>query len=348
MTYVQSVNKIYTQTAFDYNHQHVLLLTLNASDGTYASSPYIWNSSWDTSELILNNEDNLYIMISCNSISILSVLHISSETFTNYEFESSINIKATSINSVTSSLILVGSLSDNNKTMYYSSAFTSSLSDHPDISVSSISVISTSDYASVDGSFTLTDMGNFTFTSISPTYSSINITEDASQSYTSDVVYYFDAASTITVNTLTSFESTVSTLWSTSGNTSISYNLVANGNDTLPTWVSFNESSFQLSGTSPELNVTTAYTLNLESNTSGSDSVYQTTITINVTYEWEVSNWYYCYTGEPNSCKTCADGYIHYDNEQTWTIDEVSEEVESVVVATQSAIILTASTSVVS
>ena len=191
-------------------------------------------------------------------------------------------------------------------------------------------------------------MGSSTFSSITPSSSNIQITEDTSQSYTSDVVYYYDTSTTITVNTLTSFESTINTVCSSSGSTSISYDLVANGNEALPTWVSFNESSFKLSGTSPELNATTVYTLILESIPSGSQNTYQTTITVNVTYECDVSNWYYCYPDEPNSCKTCADGYIHYENEKTWTIEAVSEEVENAVVVAQSAIVLTASVTAVS
>ena len=258
------------------------------------------------------------------------------------------NIRTIILNPVTGALVMTGSTTDTSTKMYYISVFDKSLSSHPDISASSISTSTTSHYSSFAGSYTITDIGNITLESFTPTHSYIDITEDASQSYTSDVVYYYDTSITITVNTLTSFESTVNTLWSTNGNTSISYNLVANGNDTLPNWVSFNKSSFQLSGTSPELNATTTYTLILESNTSGSDSTYQTKITINVTYEWEVSNWYYCYPDSSNSWKTCADGYIQYQKEKTWTIDKASKEVESVVVATQSAIILTASTSVVS
>ena len=43
--FVKSKNKVYMQTAYDLNDRHVLLLTLNASDGTYTSNPYIWNSS---------------------------------------------------------------------------------------------------------------------------------------------------------------------------------------------------------------------------------------------------------------------------------------------------------------
>ena len=159
-------------------------------------------------------------------------------------------------------------------------------------------------------------------------------------------MYYHDTQKTITVNHETSFESIINTLCSTDGSTSISYELVANGNDTLPTWVSFDQSSFELSGTSPELNATTEYKLILESRPSGSQNAFQTNITINVTYEWEVSNWYYCYSDNPNSCKTCADGYILY--KKVWEVDQVSEEIESVVIATQTAIILTASTSAVS
>ena len=288
--YVQSSNKVYMQTAFDFNNLNILLLTINASDGTYASNPYIWNSNCNVSEWILYNENKLYCQLFCSSVSILSVFDIATETFTNYEFDSSISHKLTHFDSGTSSLVIIGGKTDISRKMYYSSTLESSISDHPDISASSISITSTSNYASVDGAFTITDMGTSTFTSITPSSSNIQIIEDTSQGYTSDVVYYYDTSTEITVNTLTSFESSINTVCSSSGSTSIAYNLVANGNEALPTWVSFNESSFKLSGTSPELNATTAYTLILESIPSGSQNTYQTTITVNVTYECDVSN----------------------------------------------------------
>ena len=347
MAYVQSSNKVYALTTFDYNDLHVLLLTLNASDGTYTSNPYIWNSNWNASDSILYNEDKLYTQIICNGISIMSVFDILAETFKNYEFDSVITNKEFIISPVTSALIMIGFHKETYKNMYYSTTLTASISDNPDISISSLSVSSTSNYASFDDSFTITDMGNFAFTSITPVSSNAQIIEDSSYSYASDVVYYYDSAATITVNTLTNFESTINTIWSSNGSTSVSYNLVANGNDTQPTWVLFNQSNFKIYGTSPELNATTLYTLLLESRPSGSENAFQTSITINVTYEWEVSNWYYCYPSNSNSWKTCADGYILYHNEKTWTADEVSEEVENMVIITQSAIIFTATVSAV-
>ena len=212
MTYVQSSNKVYMQSVFDYRDQHILLLTINASDGTYSSNPYIWNSSCSVSEWILYNEDELYCQVICNSVSILSIFNIATEAFTNYEFESSISHELMLFDPVTSALIILGSKTDGNRKMYYSSTLVSSISEHPDISTSSISVNSTSNYASLDGAFTITDMGSSTFISITPVYSNIQITEDTSQGYTSDVVYYYDTAKTITVNTLTSFESTINTV----------------------------------------------------------------------------------------------------------------------------------------
>ena len=200
------------QAVFDYNDRHTILLTINASDGTYASTPYVWNSSCDTSEWILYSNDKLYGQIICNSISILAVFDITTETFTNYEFNSSIGNKVAIIHPVTSTLVVIGSLVDSKRYMYYISTPESSIIEHPDISISSISVITTSDYASVDGSFSLTDMGSFTFTSITPSSTDAQVTIEPSYGYTSDVVYYYDTATTITVNTLTSFESTINTV----------------------------------------------------------------------------------------------------------------------------------------
>ena len=212
MTYVQSSNKVYIQTVFDYNDRHVLLLTINASDGTYTSSPYVWNSSCDTSDWILYNNNKLYCQIICNSVSILTVLDIPTETFTTYEFNSTISNKVAIINPVTNTLVIIGSVTSSTRYMYYISTPESSIIEHPDISISSISVITTSDYASIDDSFSITDMGSFTFTSITPSSSNIQITEDTSQGYTSDVVYYYDTATTITVNTLANFESSINTV----------------------------------------------------------------------------------------------------------------------------------------
>ena len=191
----------------------------------------------------------------------------------------------TRFSSITNALTIIGSITDTNKNMYYSLTFVTSISDHPDISISSISATSTSNYVSFDGAFSITDIGSISLVSNTPVYSQIQISEDTSQSYASDVVYYHDTEMTITVNSETSFESTINTLCSANGSTSISYDLVSNGNDTLPTWVSFDQSSFKISGTSPELNATTEYTLVLESTSSGSQNAFQTNITINVTYD---------------------------------------------------------------
>ena len=142
----------------------------------------------------------------------MSVFDISTETFKNYEFDSVITNKVFIISPVTSALIMIGFHKETYKNMYYSTTLTASISDNPDISISSLSVSSTSDYASFDDSFTITDMGNFAFTSITPVSSNAQIIEDSSYSYASDVVYYYDSAATITVNTLTNFESTINTL----------------------------------------------------------------------------------------------------------------------------------------
>ena len=211
MVYVQSSNKVYMLTVYDSNDLHILLLTIDASDGTYASNPYVWNSSCTTVDWILYNDNKLYCQVICNSVSILTVFDTSTETFTSYEFNSSISNKAAIINPVTNSLVIIGSFVDSKRYMYYISTHESSIIEHPDISISSISVITTSDYASVDGSFSLTDMGSFTFTSITPSSSNTQISIEVSHGYTSDVVYY-DTATTITVNTLTNFESTINTV----------------------------------------------------------------------------------------------------------------------------------------
>ena len=212
MVYVQSSNKVYMLTVYDSNDLHILLLTIDASDGTYASNPYVWNSSCTTVDWILYNDNKLYCQVICNSVSILTVFDISTETFTSYEFNSSISNKVAIINPVTSTLAIIGSVTSSTRYMYYISTPESSIIEHPDISTSSISVITTSDYASIDGSFSITDMGSFTFSSITPSSSNIQITEDTSQGYTSDVVYYYDTSTTMTVNTLTSFESSINTV----------------------------------------------------------------------------------------------------------------------------------------
>ena len=122
------------------------------------------------------------------------------------------NIRTIILNPVTDALVMTGSTTDTSTKMYYISVFDTSLSSHPDISASSISTSTTSHYSSFAGSYTITDIGNIALTSVALADSDIQITEDTSLSYSSDVVYYYDTVVTITVNTLTSFESTINTL----------------------------------------------------------------------------------------------------------------------------------------
>ena len=157
-----------------------IFLTINASDGSYASSPYIWNSNWDTSNSISYSNDKLYFQIECNSISILSVFNIQSESFTIYDLNSSIVTKMMRFSPIINAIIIIGSITSTNKNMYYSSIFPTSISDHPDISISSISVASTSDYVSFDGTFSITDIGSIPLVSNTPVYSQIQISEDTS------------------------------------------------------------------------------------------------------------------------------------------------------------------------
>ena len=161
---------------------------------------------------MLYNNEKLYLLLICDSVPILSVFTIASNSFVNYQFDSSKVVRTIILNPVTGALVMTGSTTDTSTKMYYISVFDKSLSSHPDISASSISTSTTSHYSSFAGSYTITDIGNIALTSVALADSDIQITEDTSLSYSSDVVYYYDTVVTITVNTLTSFESTVNTL----------------------------------------------------------------------------------------------------------------------------------------
>ena len=113
---------------------------------------------------------------------------------------------------------------------------------------------------------------------------------------------------------------------STTGSTSISYSLASYNGNVIPSWVTINSSTGQLSITTPSPSTNTDYSFYISSTISGVSSVVNKLMTISVS-GCTTSNWLICQSTDVSTWTTCNSGYTLSSGQ--WSINSSSQSSSS-------------------
>ena len=154
----------------------------------------------------------------------------------------------------------------------------------------------------------------------SPMYSNVTVSYVPYTNRTSDVSY-LTASQAYTYPKTISIKITPSLPWSILGSTSISFTLTSYNGNSIPSWVTINSSTGELTITTPNPASNTDFPFYISSTISGVSSSINKLITISVV-EWTVSFWQVCQTSDPSVWVTCNLGYTLSSNKWSETISE--------------------------
>ena len=113
---------------------------------------------------------------------------------------------------------------------------------------------------------------------------------------------------------------------STTGSTSISYSLASYNGNTIPSWVTINSSTGQLSITTPSPSTNTDYSFYISSTISGVSSAVNKIMTISIS-GCTTSNWLICQSNDVSTWTTCNSGYTLSSGQ--WSINSSSQSTPS-------------------
>ena len=113
---------------------------------------------------------------------------------------------------------------------------------------------------------------------------------------------------------------------STTGSTSITYSLASYNGNTIPSWVTINSSTGQLSITTPSPSTNTDYSFYISSTISGVSSVVNKLMTISIS-GCTTSNWLICQSTDVSTWTTCNSGYTLISGQ--WSINSSPQSTPS-------------------
>ena len=173
--------------------------------------------------------------------------------------------------------IFFGGFIANNLNKYYLiETFTETISLHYNMTTSEIRFIVKSDtsYPIVSG-----NLNNYPLVDYDMTEYTLSHVDDSNytyqESWVSDVSYWYgNTSDTTELQSSTYYEIDINLTCSVSGNTAITYDLIPNDNDAVPSWVTLDISDRKLKFTTPELDADTNFTFSVEAVVSGDTNTY--------------------------------------------------------------------------
>ena len=169
--------------------------------------------------------------------------------------------------------------------MYYLiQTYSKTISSHLNMSSTDItfSVKPDTSYPIVSGALRNHSLVNYSMSNFTLTQSN-DFNHTYNESWVSDVSYWFGNTSDITeLQSSTYYEIDIYLTCSVSGSTTITYDLISNGNETIPSWVTLDTSDRKLKFTTPELDADTNFTFSVGATVNGETNTYINTYNLEV------------------------------------------------------------------
>ena len=262
------------------------------ADGTINGSTYQINATCTEAYEMIYLNNYLYAISTCTNDQLI-VYDISSDSFTFYEFTSTISIRSIVYEPVYGRLIFIGDQSGTNN--YIAKASISMISDIPELSSSTVNMTSLESGYTYNP-YSLTIVGPNTYTQTDISLSTTSITASTSATYSSDLVTNTITYTNSSLDEQTYYQIDVDLSCSINGSTSITYELVSYNGNSVPDWITLDSANFRLTGTTSDIDANTQYIFAINATADG--TTYQKVIDLTV-----VAN----STG-------CDVGYIEYPN----------------------------------
>jgi hypothetical protein len=231
---------------------------LQESDGALVTSLHLVDETWMAYDLALHG-NYVYGLASCVSYAILYKYDPLTDSFGTF-YLSSGRLYKFQISS-TSLITGFGILSDN---CYISKVYYDLAAEHPDYSVDTgtltVSILTGETIVTASDTLLALVTNSFTVNS-SPTSGTVAYLETTS--WVENIVYY-SSAQTITVIEKENFSISLEVTCSTTG-VAVSYALSSYNSESVPKWISIDLSTGVLTGTAPEVNSSTSYSMYLDS-----------------------------------------------------------------------------------
>ena len=254
------------------------------ADGTINGSTYQINAACTEANEMIYLNNYLYAISICTSYQLI-VYDISLDSFTFYEFDSTISIRSMTYEPVYSRLIFVGDESSTNN--YIAKASISMIPDIPGLSSSAVTMISLeSGFTYNPSSLAASGPNSHTQTNLSLTTTSL--TSSASATNSTDLVTNTMTYTNSSLNEGTYYQIDVDLTCSINGSTSITYELVSYNGSSVPNWITLDSTNFQLTGTTSDIDEDTQYVFAINATANG--TTYQKVIDLTVTANLTVAN----------------------------------------------------------
>ena len=276
------------------------------ADGTINGSTYQIDAACTEAYEMIYYSNYLYAISTCTNDQLI-VYDISSDSFTFYEFDSTISVRSIAYEPVYGRLIFIGDQSGSNN--YIAKASISMISDIPELSSSTVNMTSLeSGYTYNSYSLTITGPNSYTQTNLS--LSTTSITSSTSATYSTDLITDTTTYTNSSLDEETYYQIDIDLTCSIDGSTSITYELVSYDGNTVPDWITLDSTNFQLTGTTSDIDEDTQYVFAINATANGTtyQKVIDLTVTANLTVETNT-------TGSTNTTTEstgCDVGYIEY------------------------------------
>lgn len=270
---------VYSLSGFDSHDFDVIFIPYNMADGTIGGPTYQIDATCTNSYELFFLNNILYGIATCTNDHLI-IYNITADSFSFYEFSSTITIRSIVYEPYYSRLILIGDVSSTSNYVAKSSA--GSITDIPDLSASTIRMTSLEDgYAYHPYGLTVIGPTSYTQRNISLSTSTLTPTA-TTKSYSSDIVSNTTAYTNTSLIEETYYEMDVNITCSLNGDTSITYELVSYNGSTVPSWISLDDANSKLTGTTEDIEADTQYMFALNATANG--TTYQKVITLEVSY----------------------------------------------------------------
>ena len=246
--------------------------------------------------------DIVYTISSCTNLQFI-IYNTTTDSFTIYEFSSGIYIYSMIYEPTYGRIILVGDESSGTS-CYNAKASPNLLTQIPDLSSSSYSMIALTGYSNASGSFSIS--GPTSYTQTNNTLTLINLTQSVNATYSTDLISDTTTYTNSSLVEQTYYQIDVDLTCSIDGSTSIIYELVSYNGSSVPDWITLDSANFRLTGTTSNIDVNTQYTFAINATANG--TTYQKVISLTVSTK-------------------CAVGYIEYPHSNRCHNREVSKTI---------------------
>ena len=261
------------------------------TDGTINGNTYQINAACTEAYEMVYLNNYLYAISTCTNDQLI-IYNISSDSFTFFEFDSTISIRSIVYEPVYSRLIFIGDQSSSNN--YIAKASISMIPDIPELSSSTMNMTSLESGYTYNP-YNLTILGPSTYTQTNLSLSKTSIISSTNATYSTDLI---TNTTTYTNNSLieqTYYQIDVGLTCSIDGSTAITYELVPYNGNSVPDWITFNSTSLRFTGTTSDIDEETLYIFAINATANG--TTYQKVFNLTVSTK-------------------CNVGYIEYPHSQ--------------------------------